>query len=101
MYQNNSRTVAVVSYITWIGWIIAFLIRDRRDAFAAHHLNQALVIDLISIIAGVFAVIPLLGAMVAGVVNIAVIVFDIMGAVGAYKGSMISLPIVGDIHLIG
>ena len=46
---NNSRTVAVVSYITWIGWIIAFLIRDKTDRFAAHHLNQALVINLLKI----------------------------------------------------
>ena len=99
--DNKRNLIAAAAYITWVGFIIAIAMGDRTDRFTAHHLNQALVIDLISIIAGVFAVIPLLGAMVAGVVNIAVIVFDIMGAVGAYRGDMISLPFVGDIHLIG
>ena len=74
---------------------------DKTDPFMRHHLNQALVIDLIGLIAGVFAVIPLLGAVIAGVVNIAGFVLDIMGAVSAYQGSRASLPFIGDIHIIG
>ena len=74
---------------------------DKTDPFMRHHLNQALVIDLIGLIAGVFAVIPLLGAVIAGVVNIAGFVLDIMGAVSAYQGSRAPLPLIGDIHIIG
>ena len=48
MYKK-SNTAAVAAYITWIGWIIAFLIRDKTDGFVAHHLNQALVINLLKI----------------------------------------------------
>ena len=36
MYNNRARRVAVLSYITWIGWIIAFLIRDKYDEFQTH-----------------------------------------------------------------
>ena len=74
---------------------------DKTDPFMRHHLNQALVIDLIGLIAGVFAVIPLLGAVITGVVSIAGFVLDIMGAVSAYQGSRASLPFIGDIHIIG
>lgn len=99
--SKNRNLIAAVSYITWVGFIAAFVMGDRSDRFTAHHLNQALVLDLIGVVAGVLAVIPILGTMVAGVVNIAVMVFDIMGAIGAYRGSMEPLPFIGDIHLIG
>ncbi len=98
---NRRNIIAAVSYITWIGFIIAIVMGDRGDRFMAHHLNQALVIDIISVVGGVLVVIPLLGGMAAGIINMAVFVFDIMGAISAYKGSMASLPIIGDIHLIG
>lgn len=99
--SRNRNLIAAVSYITWIGFIIAFAVGDKNDSFIRHHLNQALVIDLAGLIGGVFAVIPLLGAVVAGVVNIAGFVLDIMGAFGAYSGSTDPLPVVGDIHIIG
>ena len=97
----NKNILAAVAYFTWIGFLTAYMMGDKTDPFMRHHLNQALVIDLIGLIAGVFAVIPLLGAVIAGVVNIAGFVLDIMGAVSAYQGSRASLPFIGDIHIIG
>ena len=99
--RNNRNLLGAVSYITWIGFIVAFAMGDRTDRFMMHHLNQALVINIASIVGGVFAVIPVLGSAVAGLVSMAVVVFDIMGAISAYRGSMAALPLVGDIHLIG
>lgn len=97
----NKNILAAVAYFTWIGFLAAYMMGDKTDPFMRHHLNQALVIDLIGLIAGVFAVIPLLGAVIAGVVNIAGFVLDLMGAVSAYQGSRASLPFIGDIHIIG
>lgn len=97
----NKNIIAAVAYITWIGFLAAYMMGDKNDPFIRHHLNQALVIDLAGLIAGVFAVIPLIGALIAGVVNIAGFVLDIMGAVSAYQGSRASLPFIGDIHIIG
>lgn len=99
--NRNRNLIAAVAYITWIGFIAAYMLGDKNDPFIRHHLNQALVVDLAGLIGGVFAVIPILGALVAGVVNIAGFVLDIMGAVSAYQGSTAPLPIVGDIHIIG
>jgi uncharacterized membrane protein len=93
--------LAAVAYFTWIGFAAAFFLGDKNDPFMRHHLNQALVIDLAGLIATVFGVIPLLGALIAGVVNVAGLVLDVMGAVSAYNGSTASLPVVGDIHIIG
>ena len=93
--------LAAVAYFTWIGFAAAFFLGDKNDPFMRHHLNQALVIDLAGLIATVLGVIPLLGALIAGVVNVAGLVLDVMGAVSAYNGSAVSLPVVGDIHIIG
>ena len=100
MYNKNSRTVAVVSYITWIGWIVAFLIRDRSDAFAAHHINQALMINLISIAGGLCSYIPQVGDQLSTVVSIGVLVLTIMGIYRAAKWRQDPLPLVGGLRLI-
>ena len=99
--SNSRNLIAAVAYVTWIGFIAAYLLGDKSDPFIRHHLNQALVVDLAGLVGTVFAVIPLLGALIAGVVNIAGFALDVMGALGAFRGSTEPLPIVGDIHIIG
>ena len=96
----NKNIIVAVSYITWIGFIIALVKGDRSDRFIAHHMNQALVINLAGIAGGVLTVIPVLGAMAAGIISTATIVFDIMGVITAYRGSMDPLPLIGDIHIL-
>ena len=100
MYQNNSRTLAVVSYITWIGWIIAFLIRDKRDAFTAHHLNQALMINLLKIAGGLCVMLPRIGETVSSVVGVAALVLIIMGIYRAVNWRTDPLPVIGEFHLM-
>ena len=99
--KSRRNILAGVSYITWLGFIVAFVMGDRTDPFHMHHMNQALVINIISIIGGVLAVIPILGAIAAGVVSIGVLVFDVMGVYRAVIGSDAPLPFIGDYHLIG
>lgn len=97
----NSKTAAVISYITWIGFIIALVIRDPSDRFTAHHMNQSLVLSIVGTLGGAIAIIPILGGMIAGIVSLAVFVFEVIGIYRAATGSMEPLPIIGDIHLIG
>ena len=99
--NNRSNVIAAVSYITWIGFIVALAVRDKGDEFTTFHINQALVLNLAGLISGVLVVIPLLGALVAGVVNVAAIVFDIMGISSALRGTTEPLPLISDIHIIG
>ena len=99
--NKNSQIAAVAAYITWIGFLIAMLVGDRSDRFVAHHLNQALVINLVSILGGVVAIVPFLGSMVSGIVSLAVLAFMILGIYRAATGSTEPLPFIGDIHIIG
>lgn len=99
--NNNNKIAAIVSYITWIGFIIAMFIGDRSDRYVSHHLNQALVLNLISVVGGVLGVIPIVGNLAASAVSVIVLIFWILGIYRAATGSTEPLPIVGDIHLIG
>ena len=98
---NRSNTAAVISYITWVGFIVALIVGDRTDRFTMHHLNQALVLNLASIVGGVLAVIPLLGSLATWIVSVAVFAFDIMGIYRAATWNDEPLPLIGEIHLIG
>ena len=98
--MNNNKTAAIVSYITWIGFLIALCIGDRSDRYVAHHMNQALVLNILSIVGGVLKVIPLVGNMAAALVSLAVLVFWVIGIYRAAIGSTEPLPFIGDIHLI-
>ena len=40
---NNSRALAIISYITFIGWIIAFMLNNKqKHALVTYHQKQSL-----------------------------------------------------------
>lgn len=93
----DKKATDIVAYITWIGWIIAFVAGDREASKL--HLNQALVINIVSLICSLLARVPIVN-IVAGIVSLVVFVFWIMGLVGACSGSEKELPLVGQIKII-
>ena len=99
--NGRSNAAAVISYITWVGFFVAFIIGDRSDGFTMQHINQALVLNIAGILGGVLAVVPLLGWIAAGVVSVAVFVLDCIGIYRAATWNTEPLPIIGEIHLIG
>ena len=101
MDTRNPKVAAVAAYITWVGFIIAIIIGDKSNRYVMTHINQALVINIISILGGVLAVIPLLGGIIGWLVSLAVFIFAIMGIGRAAVGSDEPLPYIGDIHIIG
>ncbi len=54
MYRH-SKLYAVISYITWIGFIIAMVGRDPSDPLVRRHLNQALIINIVETVSRVFS----------------------------------------------
>ena len=40
---KEGKTIAIISYITWIGLLIAFFMHnEKRNAFAAFHIRQSI-----------------------------------------------------------
>ena len=99
--NKNTKLFSVISYITWIGWIVAFVLSEKDDKLVRHHLNQALVINIIETVGTFLTRMGGLFAVIGEIVDIAVLVFLIMGIVRAAKLSDKPLPLIGDIHLIG
>ena len=99
--NSNSKAASIAAYITWVGFLIALIVRDPADRFTAHHMNQALVLNVIGIAAGALNIIPIIGNIAGLVIGVGVFVMDIMGIARAASGSMEPLPFIGEIQWIG
>ena len=86
----DSKATSVVSYITFIGWIVAFCFGEREEA--KFHINQALVILLFSLL----SVIPCIGWCW----GVFIIVCWFMGLIAAINGEEKEVPLIGTISLI-
>ncbi|MDE6915047.1 MAG: DUF4870 domain-containing protein [Lachnospiraceae bacterium] len=101
----DAKVTGIVSYISWVGWLVAFLAGDKEGA--KFHLNQALVLmiamTVLPIVSAVVGFIPIVGfivRLVAGLCCLVLFVFWIIGLVGAITGEEKSVPIIGNIQLL-
>ena len=103
--KMDAKVTGIVSYISWVGWLVAFLAGDKEGA--KFHLNQALVLmiamTVLPIVSAVVGFIPIVGfivRLVAGLCCLVLLGFWIVGLVGAIKGEEKSVPIIGNIQLL-
>lgn len=86
----SARTTGIVAYLTWIGFIIALLLGDRKKAM--FHINQALIVNLFALLSAI----PFLG----WIWSIFMIVCWIMGIVYACREQEKEVPLIGKLHLL-
>lgn len=98
--HKNSKLYAAISYITWVGFIISLLLRDKDDTLVRRHLNQALIINVIETIGGILIRVGGLFGVVGEIVDIACLVLFVMGIVRALKMSEEPLPLIGNFNMI-
>ena len=98
--NKNTKALSVVSYITWIGWLAAYFVGGKDDRLVRHHLNQALVLNVIETVGSILIRAGGLLAVIGEILDIAVLVFFIMGIARAAKLSDEPLPFIGDIHIL-
>lgn len=93
--SDNSKTVAILSYITLLGWIIALVMHNsNKSEFGAFHLRQSLGIIIVSI--GAAIVSSFIGIYILSViVQIAIIVYWVLGFIGAVQGEKKLVPVLG------
>jgi uncharacterized membrane protein len=89
---TEDKTVAIISYITIIGWIVAIVLHsNNKTELGAFHLRQALGLFLTGII---LWWIPIIG----WILNIVVFIFWLLGLIYAIQGDKKSVPLVGDFY---
>lgn len=92
---QEGKTMALISYITWIGTLIAFVMNnDKRNSFAAFHIRQMIGLSLFSV--GISFIARYVW-FVAGILGIILFVFWIIGFIGAFNGEEKKVPFVGDL----
>ena len=90
--SSNAQMIAIVSYLTFIGWIIAFVLyQNDKSEFAIYHIRQSLGILILGIIGWVIFLIPILGWLCA----IFLFVMWIMGLIYAAQGESKPVPLLG------
>ncbi|MBW2965987.1 hypothetical protein KY342_02705 [Candidatus Woesearchaeota archaeon] len=87
--DDQSKLVAILSYITLIGWVVALILNmQKKTELGSFHIRQALLIMIVGI---VLWWIPVIG----WILNIIVFVFWVMGLVYAIQGQQKEVPLIG------
>jgi uncharacterized membrane protein len=97
--ESEDKTVAIVSYLTIIGFIIALILHgNKKTKLGAYHLRQTLGFVVTGFAIGVVAMIPILGWLIALISMPVFFVFWIMGLVAAASGQMKPVPLIGEYY---
>ena len=87
--QDNAKLVAILSYITLVGWIVALILNQQKKTdLGSFHVRQALMIMLAGI---VLSWIPIIG----WILSIILFVFWILGFLAAINGQKKETPVIG------
>src|SRR5690554_6777427 len=92
----DNKTISIISYITIVGWLIAYLIsKDNLDAFSKYHLRQSLGLAIVGIVLNIITIsISFLG-MIVNLIGLLLLILFIIGIINAVNGQMKPLPVIG------
>jgi uncharacterized membrane protein len=96
----DGKTISIISYFTWIGWIIAFVMySSNKSQLAAFHIRQSLLLMILGILVYIIQImlifVPFLGWAVIGLLWIGIVVLWILGLVSAINGQEKPIPVIG------
>ncbi|HTJ00261.1 MAG TPA: DUF4870 domain-containing protein [Dongiaceae bacterium] len=96
---NEDRTIAIVSYLTLLGFIVALVLHsNKKTQLGAYHLRQMLGFFITGLCMPILMFIPILGWIAFPIVGICLFVFWIMGLIAAINGQMKPMPVVGPLY---
>jgi uncharacterized membrane protein len=94
--SDNGKTISIISYLTLVGWIIAFIMHsNNKTDLAAFHLRQMLGIIIVGIalnVIGIFSGIDFL----FWILRLASVLLWGLGFMGAIQGEKKLVPVLGE-----
>jgi len=107
--SNNGKTIAIISYITLIGWIIALIMHmGNKTKLGAFHVRQMLgfmicgiifqiVVVVLSIILAAIgsALLAKIFGIIVLIVWIGFLILWVLGLIAAIKGEEKPMPVIG------
>ncbi len=93
---TSGKTIAIISYLWIIGWIIAFFMNNsKKNSFASFHIRQSLGLIIILTIMNILEWKFNLG-IISWIVEIALIILWIIAFIGVLQGQEKKVPFLGD-----
>jgi uncharacterized membrane protein len=101
---DNGKTVALLSYITIIGWIVAFVMNNnQKTVLGAYHLRQTFFLFIIALciyVAQMFLLfIPFIGWLISFLLlfaGLGLFILWIVGLIAAVNGEQKPMPLIGN-----
>jgi len=100
----DGKTIAIISYMTWIGWIIALVMHgNNKSQIGAYHLRQSLLLHILAVAIGVlrmfFLFMPFIGFILfwlSWIIFIGLVVLWVIGLIAAVNGEEKPIPLLGN-----
>ncbi|PCI03793.1 MAG: hypothetical protein COB81_03130 [Flavobacteriaceae bacterium] len=94
---EDGKTSAIISYLSWIGLLIAFIMNNsKKNSFASFHIRQMIGLLLLQLIVG--AIGSMMGIpTIARFLHLGLFILWLIGFIGCIKGEEKKIPILGDI----
>jgi uncharacterized membrane protein len=98
----DKKTLSIVSYITIIGWVIAYVSHNNgteKASLSRYHLKQSLGVGILGIIIGIVInviafIVPSL-ATILSLASLAILVLWVFGIINAVNEQEKPVPVVG------
>ena len=96
----DGKTIAIISYFSLVGWIIAFVLyNSNKSQLAAYHIRQSLALMLCAIACYIvffilLFILPFL-SFFSWILMIGLLVLWVMGLVAAINGQEKPVPVIG------
>lgn len=95
--EEEAKKVAVISYLTIFGLIIAFVMnKDKKFEFAAYHIRQSVGLVVSGLALTVVGFIPILGWIINSVGIFVLIYLWVMGLMNAINEREKPVPFLGE-----
>jgi len=97
MENNKGKNIAIISYLTFIGFIIAWVMNNTtKSKFATFHLRQSFGIVIMIVFANLIKNIGVFGiGLVGSVLVIVSFVYLLLGLISAIQNEEKPLPVLG------
>ncbi len=97
--KEDGKTIAIISYITVIGLLIAYLMNnDKKNEFAKFHIGQAVRVAILGIANMVLAqILPFSLSILTTLIGLGTLALAIIGIINAANLQEKPLPVIGTI----
>lgn len=96
MNSNEGKTIAIISYLWWVGLLIAFIMNNKaRSGFASFHIRQSLGLSLMSFAIGIIVKYGI--DLVGNILFLGVFVLWVIGLLGAIQNEEKEIPFIGNL----